>query len=359
MNRMIREQIQGVDFIAINTDAVHLSKIECPTKLNIGEKLTRGLGAGGDPNLGRQAAEENRDKIKEAIGDSDMIFITAGMGGGTGTGASPVIAEVARESGALTIGIVTRPFTFEGAHRRNQAEEGIARLRDKVDTLIVIPNDRILSLVDQRVAIDNAFRLADEVLHQGVQAISDLITIPGEINLDFADVRAIMTNAGPALMAIGKASGEKRALEAAKAAISCPLLDVTIDGAKGILFNVTGGPDLTLYEVNEAAEIISKVADPDANIKFGLVTDRQMTDEVRITIIATGISLKDELAGDALGQYYLDTKWEPKDYNELDIPPFLRRPIVSGRRHGRPINPAQTSLPLTSVPPNKDGHPRA
>jgi len=288
VNRMIEEGLRGVEFIAVNTDVQALSLAKADRRIHIGEKITRGLGAGGNPEIGYKAAEESADLIYEALRGSDMVFITAGMGGGTGTGASPVIARIAREVGALTIGVVTRPFSFEGPKRAKAAEEGINRLKENVDTLIVIPNDRLLEITDKKVTLVQAFRMADEVLRQGIQGISELITVPGLINLDFADVRTIMAEGGAALMAIGEASGENRAVEAAQQAISSRLLEVTIDGARGILFNVTGGPDLTLHEVHQAAEIIRQAAHPEANIIFGAVIDEAMQDRVRITVIATG-----------------------------------------------------------------------
>ena len=288
VNRMIEQGIRGVEFISINTDAQALMLANAPQRLRIGDKLTKGLGAGGDPEIGEKAAEESAEEIKALLKGTDMVFVTCGMGGGTGTGAAPVVAKLAKESGALTIGVVTKPFTFEGARRRRVAEEGIKRLKESVDTLIVIPNDRLLQVVDKKASIQQAFRVADDVLRQGIQGISELITIPGLINLDFADVRAVMAEGGSALMAIGQASGDNRAQQAAEQAIHSALLDVSIEGAQGILFNVTGGADLALYEVNEAAEIIQRTADPDANIIFGAVIDPNMKDGIRITVIATG-----------------------------------------------------------------------
>ena len=288
VNRMIRAEMMGVEFIACNTDAQALLQSDAPHKIRIGDKITRGLGAGGDPGIGQRAAEEDSEKIYEALKDSDMVFITAGMGGGTGSGAAPVIAEVARDVGALTIGVVTKPFSFEGAKRRLNAEKASEALRDKVDTLITIPNDRLKDVVQKNTSIIDAFRIVDDVLRQGVQGISDLITVPGLINLDFADVRAVMKNAGSALMGIGRASGENRAVEAARQAIASPLLEVSIMGAQGVLFNVTGGPSLGLFEVNEAAEIIRETTDSEANIIFGTVIDERMGDDVMITVIATG-----------------------------------------------------------------------
>jgi cell division protein FtsZ len=288
VNRMIRAEMMGVEFIACNTDAQALLQSDAPHKIRIGDKITRGLGAGGDPGIGQRAAEEDSEKIYEALKDSDMVFITAGMGGGTGSGAAPVIAEVARDVGALTIGVVTKPFAFEGAKRRINAEKASESLRDKVDTLITIPNDRLKDVVQKNTSIIDAFRVVDDVLRQGVQGISDLITVPGLINLDFADVRAVMKNAGSALMGIGRASGENRAIEAARQAIASPLLEANITGAQGVLFNVTGGASLGLFEVNEAAEIIRETTDSEANIIFGTVIDERMGDDVMITVIATG-----------------------------------------------------------------------
>jgi cell division protein FtsZ len=288
VNRMIRAELMGVEFIAVNTDAQALLQSDAPHKIRVGDKITRGLGAGGDPTIGQRAAEEDAEKIYEALKDSDMVFITAGMGGGTGSGAAPVIAEIARDLGALTIGVVTKPFSFEGARRRLNAEKASEALRDKVDTLITIPNDRLKDVVNKETSILDAFRVVDDVLRQGVQGISDLITVPGLINLDFADVRTVMKEAGSALMGIGRASGEGRAAAAAKEAIASPLLEVNIAGAQGVLFNVTGGPSLSLFEVDEAAEIIKQTADPEANIIFGTVIDERMGDDLTITVIATG-----------------------------------------------------------------------
>ncbi len=288
VNRMIDAGLKGVEFVAVNTDAQALLMSDADIKLDIGRELTRGLGAGSDPEVGRQAAEDHRDEIQAAIDGADMVFITAGKGGGTGTGAAPVIAEIARDVGALTIGVVTRPFGFEGRRRAVQAEQGIQRLKENVDTQIVIPNDRLLTVSDENTSVLNAFKMADEVLLQGVQGITDLITTPGLINTDFADVKMIMSDAGSALMGIGYASGEGRALAAARAAISSPLLEASIEGARGILLNISGGSDLGLFEVNEAAEVIHGVAHPDANIIFGAVIDDEMGDDVRVTVIAAG-----------------------------------------------------------------------
>lgn len=289
INSMISvTQIAGVDFVAMNTDAQALLTCQAPTKVQIGEQLTRGLGAGGNPEVGQKAAEESREKIKEYLKDSDMVFITCGEGGGTGTGATPVVAEVAKELGALTVAVVTKPFSFEGARRMMNAEDGINNLKDKVDTLIVIPNQRLLDVVDRKMTLLEAFRVADSVLGQGVQGISDLITMPGLINVDFADVRTIMTNSGSALMGIGTGVGENRASTAARQAIASPLLEVSVEGAKGVLFNITGGPDLTMTEVDEAAKLIASAVDPDANIIFGATITDNLVDQVKITVVATG-----------------------------------------------------------------------
>ena len=288
VNRMIESGINSVDFIAINTDNQALLLSHATTRVRIGDKSTRGLGSGGNPEKGEKAANESVEELYEVLKGSDMVFITAGMGGGTGTGAAPVVAKVAREQGAFTIGVVTRPFLFEGTKRSQSAELGIERLKEHVDTLIVIPNDRLLELTDKRMSLTESFRMADDVLRQGIQGISELITVPGLINLDFADVRSIMSEGGAALMAVGQASGDDRARLAAEQAISSRLLDVTIDGARGILFNVTGGPNMSLFEVNQAAAIIRETAHPDANLIFGAVIDEQMGDEMRITVIATG-----------------------------------------------------------------------
>ncbi len=293
VNRMIDEQVQGIEFIAVNTDAQALLLSKAPLRVHIGEKATRGLGAGGDPEVGRKAAEESAEDLYQALEGADMVFITAGMGGGTGTGAAPVVAKIAKDIGALTIGVVTRPFSFEGARRAKVAKEGIEALKDNVDTLIVIPNDRLLQIVDKKAGLQEAFKTADDVLRQGIQGISELITVPGLINLDFADVKAIMSEGGAALMAVGQAEGEEAAREAAERAIFSQLLDITIDGARGILFNITGGPDLTLYQVNQAAAIIKEAAHPDVNLIFGAVIDPEMGDAVRVTVIATGFDYSD------------------------------------------------------------------
>jgi cell division protein FtsZ len=288
VNRMVDAGLHGVEFIAVNTDAQALLMCEADVKIHIGAQATRGLGAGADPAVGRAAAQESRDELKEALKGADMIFVTAGEGGGTGTGGAPVVAEIARELSALTVGVVTRPFAFEGNTRHTQAVAGIEELRDRVDTLIVIENDRLLQVVEKETKLVDAFRMADDVLRQGVQGITDLITVPGLVNLDFADVRTIMRDAGSALMGIGAASGTERAAEAARAAVSSPLLEASIEGATGILLNISGGPDLGLFEVNEAAEVVTSAADQNANVIFGAVIDNALGDQVRVTVIATG-----------------------------------------------------------------------
>ena len=301
VNRMIDAGLRGVEFVAVNTDAQALLMSDAETKIHIGRELTRGLGAGSDPAVGQQAAEEHREEISEALAGADMVFITAGEGGGTGTGAAPVIAEIAKSQGALTIAVITRPFGFEGRRRAAQAEAGIKRLRDKVDTQIVIPNDRLLSIADEKTSMVSAFRMADEILLQGVSGIADLITTPGLINTDFADVRMIMHEAGSALMGIGRAGGENRALSAARAAIASPLLEASIEGARGILLTIAGSSDLGLFEVSEAAEIIHDVAHPDANIIFGTVVDENLDDEIQVTVIAAGFDhFEDDRGGDAV-----------------------------------------------------------
>ena len=333
VNRMIEAGLGGVEFIAINTDAQALALSSAPVRVRIGANTTRGLGSGGDPAVGAKAAEESRDELRSVLEDADMVFVTAGMGGGTGTGASPIVAAIAKELGALTVAVVTRPFSFEGGRRARIAEEGLKKLGDQVDTLITIQNDRLLQLVDRHAPLKEAFLVADDILHQGVQGISELITVPGLINMDFADVRAVMTNGGAALMSIGRASGEERALAAAQQAITSPLLDLTISGAQGVLFNVKGGEDLTLFEVNQAAELIRQTAAPEANIIFGAVMDEDLHDQIQITVIATGFSL-DERAGVRVQATEAGEKKEkekesmplrPFDKTDLDSPAFLRR----------------------------------
>lgn len=351
VNRMIEEGIQGVEFIAVNTDAQALMLSNAPVRLRIGDKLTKGLGSGGNPEIGQRAAEESREEIKEALAGADMIFVTAGMGGGTGSGASAVIAAVARELSSLTIGVVTKPFTFEGSQRRRSAEHALEQLSRNVDTLIAIPNDRLLQIVDKKVGINQAFRTADDVLRQGIQGISELITVPGLINLDFADVRSVMLDGGAALMAIGRGSGESRAKEAAQQAIHSALLDVSIEGARSILFNIKGGNDMSLFEVNEAAEIIRANAHPESNIIFGAVIDPNLKDELQLTVIATGFEKAEReeppTYGSVLGQRGYETRSsQPQrqdslrssdhkvrtfERDDLDIPSFLRRSRSNGR----------------------------
>lgn len=347
VNRMIESDVSGVEFWSINTDAQALTLAGAPSRLQIGQKLTRGLGAGGNPAIGQKAAEESRDEIATALEGADLVFITAGMGGGTGTGAAPIVAEVAKEMGALTVGVVTRPFVFEGRRRTSQAEQGIEGLKSRVDTLIIIPNNKLLEVIPEQTPVQEAFRYADDVLRQGVQGISDIITIPGLVNVDFADVRAVMADAGSALMGIGVSSGKSRAREAAIAAISSPLLECSIEGARGVVFNITGGSDLTLHEVNAAAETIYEVVDPNANIIFGAVIDDRLQGEVRITVIATGFTGEIQAAPQ---QNIASTRVvsppsrrtppqqpaanppatspspipEPKEKTGLDIPDFLR-----------------------------------
>lgn len=322
VNRMIEAGLQGVQFIALNTDSQALMSSNATHKVRLGEKVTKGLGAGSDPDVGKKAAEESREEIRQLLDGSDMVFVTAGMGGGTGTGGAPVVCEVAKECSALTVAVVTKPFTFEGKRRRDQAERGIDQLRGKVDTLIIIPNDRLLQVIDKRTSMLEAFKIADDVLRQGVQGISDLITVPGLINLDFADVRTIMTNAGSALMGIGRASADDRAVKAAREAISSPLLEASIQGAKGILLNITGSSNLGLFEVNEAAEIIAEAADPEANIIFGAVIDEAMQDEVRVTVIATGF---ESPKSNHKPKPAKELEIQPLVTDDLEIPAFLRR----------------------------------
>jgi cell division protein FtsZ len=323
ITRMVREQLHGVEFIAMNTDAQHLEITEAMQRIQIGEKLTRGLGAGGDHNIGHKAAEESRDLIRDAVSGADMIFITAGMGGGTGTGSASVVAEMAKQTGALTIAVVTKPFSFEGTHRNKTAEDGINALMDHVDTLIIIPNDRLLDLCDQKMSVDGAFSMADEVLHHGVQAIAEVITVPGLINLDFADVKTIMKDAGPAWMSIGRGTGQNRAIDAAKQALASPLLDVSMQGAKRVLFNVSGA-NLTLYEVNNAAEVIREAVDPNANVIFGVVLDANMGNDVRLTLIATGFVTRDAM-NTANNEKELARLLKGIEDDELDMPSYLRQ----------------------------------
>jgi cell division protein FtsZ len=327
VNRMVDAGMAGVEFIAVNTDAQALMVCDADVKIHIGSAATRGLGAGADPAVGQAAAHESRDELKEALKGADMIFITAGEGGGTGTGGAPILADLGRELGALTVGVVTKPFGFEGRRRGQQAEQGIDNLRDKVDTLIVIENDRLLQVVEKQTSVVDAFRMADDVLRQGVQGITDLITVPGLVNLDFADVRTIMREAGSALMGIGIASGDNRAAEAARAAVSSPLLESSIEGATGILLNITGGPDIGLFEVNEAAEVVTSAADQDANIIFGAVIDEAMGDEVRVTVIATGFGGQRRRRRGSTAEAPVSVpSGAPDQQGEegLDVPAFLR-----------------------------------
>jgi len=353
IHRMMENGIRGVEFVAINTDAQALHNSQADHKIHVGKTITRGLGAGMNPDIGRAAAEESKDEILETIRNADMIFITCGLGGGTGTGAAPVVAELAKKTGILTVAVVTRPFAFEGAKRREIADKGLEALRQHVDTIIMIPNDRILQIIDKKTSLLDAFRTVDDVLRQGVAGISDLITTPGMINVDFADVKAIMANAGSALMGIGRGTGENRALDAARSAIDSPLLELSIDGAKGVLFNITGGPDLGMYEVDDAAKYITKAADPEARIIFGAVIDEEMDEEVKITVIATGFdeslqkpampsvrveepaSEPEPIRRPVYAPKVLEEEPEPEtrndddspDQDELEIPAFIRKKI--------------------------------
>ncbi|NJM57696.1 MAG: cell division protein FtsZ [Synechococcales cyanobacterium RU_4_20] len=341
VNRMIASDVNGVEFWAINTDAQALVGAASPQRLQIGQKLTRGLGAGGNPAIGHKAAEESRDEIAAALEGADLVFITAGMGGGTGTGAAPIVAEVAKELGALTVGIVTRPFIFEGRRRTAQADEGIAALKASVDTLILIPNDKLLTVISEQTPVQEAFRMADDVLRQGVQGISDIITIPGLVNVDFADVRAVMADAGSALMGIGIGSGKSRAREAASAAISSPLLESSIEGAKGVVFNITGGSDLTLHEVGAAADAIYEVVDPEANIIFGAVIDERLQGEIRITVIATGFNTESKMARMAAVPRTLSVPQPP-----LSPPTPAPRPTAAPTVESKPPAPRGVGLDI-------------
>jgi cell division protein FtsZ len=338
VDRMIAHDLKGVDFVVLNTDAQALSRSRSDLRIQLGAKLTRGLGAGANPEVGLKAAEESRDEIAAVLKGSDMVFVTAGMGGGTGTGAAPVVAQISKEEGILTVGVVTKPFNFEGRKRAQQADSGIAMLRENVDALIIIPNEKLLQVVDKHTSISSAFLIADDVLMQGVQGITDLIKSPGEVNLDFADVQTIMRDGGTALMGVGRASGEKKALAAAQAAISSPLLEMSIDGAKRVLYNITGGPNMTLMEVNEAANLITEAADPEATVIFGSAIDDELNDEVRVTVIATGFSdtLKKQAQGSSSGgegvtlASFLQQGNSLKGIdvarkNNTELPPFLRR----------------------------------
>ena len=358
VNRMITSGLRGVDFIAVNTDAQALILSKAQNRIQIGEKLTKGLGAGANPEIGQKAAEESRELLVEQFKGADMVFVTAGMGGGTGTGAAPIVAECAREAGALTVGVVTKPFSFEGKRRMNQADNGIVNLKERVDTLITIPNDRLLQVIDRRTSMLDAFRIADDVLRQGVQGISDLISVPGLINADFADVKTIMSNAGSALMGIGTAKGDNGAVAAAEAAIKSPLLEASIEGARGVLFNITGGKDLSLFDVTEASNIITEAVDPDANIIFGAVIDENLDDEIRVTVIATGFNGKNPAL---TGQSSIQTAgWKNSG----------KRPAPEGKPAAKPAAPAAPAKEepkrgsvisgfgrdTTEIPPWMQGH---
>ncbi len=332
VDRMVEFGIRGVEFIAVNTDAQALKRSKAGTKIQIGEKITRGLGAGANPDIGVQSAEESKAEIEEALRGADMVFVTAGMGGGTGTGAAPTVAGIAKEMGILTIGVVTKPFTFEGKKRLSQADRGVESLKGKVDTLVVIPNDKLLQIIDRKTSIVDAFKMADDVLRQGVQGISDLIAVPGLVNLDFADVKTIMLNSGMAHMGIGQASGENRAEDAAKLATESPLLETSIEGARGVIINITGGLDLGLQEVNTAAELVQRSVDPEANIIFGAVIDENLKDEIVITVLATEFEKKQSSIGDKIVTKAWNEKIssipasvESSSSNDLDIPSFLRK----------------------------------
>ncbi|RJQ31432.1 cell division protein FtsZ [Candidatus Parcubacteria bacterium] len=349
INRMMQSKIKGVEFVAINTDVQALHHSSAPVKLHIGKTTTRGLGAGMDPNLGKQAAEEGQEEIRDIVKGADMVFITCGLGGGTGTGASPIVAGVAKEAGALTVAVVTKPFAFEGAQRRQIADKGFAELADKVDAIITIPNDKLLQVIDKKTSLLDSFSIVDDVLRQGVQGIAELITIPGLINVDYADVKAIMADAGSALMGIGRSSGENRAVEAAKAAITSPLLELSIAGAKGILFTVVGGKDLGMHEVNEAAKIITQQADPGAKIIFGAVIDEDLKDEVKITVVATGFSEKREIKE----QYKtMESSYSPSRFIEeltetpQEKPSEIRRVMQTPVRRKKEENSQQEPKPI-------------
>jgi len=353
VNRMIEEGIKGVDFIAVNTDRQALTKSKAGTKIQIGEKITRGLGAGANPDIGAQSAEENKSEIAETLRGADMVFVTAGMGGGTGTGAAPIVAQAAKEMGILTIGVVTKPFTFEGKKRLSQAERGIESLKGKVDSLVVIPNDKLLQVIDRKTSINEAFRMADDILRQGVQGISDLIAVTGTVNLDFADVKTIMLNTGIAHMGTGRATGENRAEEAAKQAVHSPLLETSIEGARGVLLNITGGSDLGLLEVNAAAELVQKSADPEANIIFGAVIDESLNDELLITVIATGFDR-------GLGSINIPTAKKP-EFSSFFGPKqtSTMSSLNNGGNNNQATqatnnNPQPTSKPLNSIIPDAE-----
>ncbi len=352
LNRMVEANIKGVEFIAVNTDAQALHYSGAPTKLHIGQTVTRGLGAGMDPNMGQQAAQESREELHELLKGSDMVFVTAGFGGGTGTGAAPEITEIARETGALTVAVVTRPFSFEGQQRSVLAEEGLAELRERVDAAVVIPNDRLLQIIDKKTSLVDAFRVVDDVLRQGVQGISDLITHHGMVNVDFADIKAIMQNAGSALMGIGRASGENRAIEAARAAIESPMLDVTIDGAKGVVFNITAGGDLRMFEVEEAARTITEHADPNAKVIFGAVMDETQVEEgeIKVTVVATGFD-KEEPVGEQRQRY-------SGQMPALGGDAMPQQPRVTNPNH-QPVAPAQQPMYGSQPTPQPQPQPQA
>ena len=337
VSRMFRERIPGIEYMVVNTDTQALINCDVPLRICIGEKLTEGKGVGGNHELGMRSAEESRDELHEAVRDSDMVFVAAGMGGGTGTGAAPVLAQIVKETGALTVGVVTTPFGFEGTRRLRTADEGIKQLKQHVDTLLVIPNERLHAICEEEITAENAFKMADDVLRLGVQSIAELVTVPGEINLDFADVQSVMRDAGPAWMSIGWGMGENRARDAAQQAIANPLLDVSIEGAKGVLFNIAGGSDLKLTELHEAAEVIQRVVDPDCNIIFGMVTDMKMENEIKLTVIATGFPTSETIQDrdDELQDILSDAL--SRDQSELDIPPFLRRIARYGRVDSREL----------------------
>ena len=335
VSRMFRDPIRGVEYIVVNTDSQALLRCDVPMRVGIGEVLTEGKGVGGSPDMGARAADESRDALIETVNDSDMVFVAAGMGGGTGTGAAPVIAEIVKETGALTVGVVTTPFEFEGVRRFRSAQDGIKKLQDSVDTLLVIPNQRLSMIAEDELTTENAFRMADDVLRLGVQSIAELVTVPGEINLDFADVQAVMRDAGPAWMSIGWGTGEHRAKDAAQQAISNPLLDVSIDGATGVLFNISGGSDLKLSELNEAAEVIQRVVHPDCNIIFGMATDQKNDNEIKLTVIATGFPTPESMKETDEGlQDMLEQVSAGVGEGDLDVPPFLRR-LSKYRSNGR------------------------
>ena len=351
VSRMFRERIPGVEYMVVNTDAQALIMSDVPLKIRIGDQLTGGKGVGGDPELGMRSAEESREELYDAIRDSDMIFVAAGMGGGTGTGAAPIIGQIAKETGALTVGVVTQPFAFEGTRRRKQADEGIARLKDNTDTLLVIPNERLQVVAREEITAENAFRMADDILRMGVQSIAELVTVASEINLDFADVEAVMRDAGPAWMSIGWGTGEHRSREAAQQAITNPLLDVSIESATGVLFNIVGGSDLKLSELHEAAEVIQRVVDPDANIIFGMGTDLKMENEIKMTIIATGFPTMEMLdeQEDHISRLLKDALHQDK--TDLDLPPFLRRFAKNGSQKTAAAKAGQNSRDRMEVRP--------